>query len=184
MHNTRQEWTTYENIPTMYELVYEQMVEANIAVRLPEEEQYWVDVTGNIVDSEDDAAGHKCTIKLTNPEWLLFGDEVGTELAQDGDGHIGGQTYLTFGGQKVELTSSKASGRFTVMGLTAATGDPVMCIFIFAGKELGIKEVLGYDYQSEIPYNVDSTLEKRILVQGRRLQVFQHVTFAGKRFLH
>ena len=159
-HNARQDWTTYDNIERMYELVYEEMIDAGIAQRLPEDEHYWVDESGEVVDAEDKAAGHKCTIKLTHPDWLLFGDEVGTDTAQDQDGHIGGQTYLSYGGRQIELTSSKASGRFTLMGLTAASGDPVMCIVIMAGKEIGVAEALGFDHQAEIPYDTTKTLEE------------------------
>ena len=178
-HNARLNWTSYDNIETMYELLYEQMVEAKIAVHLPEEDHYWVDKKGNIVDSEDKAAGHKCTIKLIHPEWLLFGDEVGTDIAQDEDGHIGGQTYLSYNGRKIELTSSKASGRFTVMGLTAANGKPVMCIVIIAGKEIGVAEALGYDFQSETPYDTNKSLEENS-GPGKALPGLPTCTFRGK----
>ena len=160
MHLTCQDWTTYTNIKTMYELVYEQMAEAGIARHLPEEEQYWVDTASAIVDSEEKAAGLKCTIKLEHPQWLLFGDEVGTNTAQDGDGHIGGQTYITFRGQHVKLNSSKSTGRFTVMGLTAATGEPDMCVVIMAAQEVGIAEALGFDHLADSPYNSTKTLEE------------------------
>lgn len=179
MHNARQDWTTYDNIEIMYDLVYEQMVKAKIAVTLPEAEHYWVDADGNIVDSEDKAAGHKCTIDLIHPEWLLFGDEVGTDMAQDEDGHIGGQTYLSFGDQKIELTSSKASGRFTVMELTAASGDAVMCIVIFAGKEIGVADALGFDHRADIPYDTNSTLEDNA-GPGKALPGLPTCTFRGK----
>lgn len=160
MHLARREWTTYNNMQTMYELVYEQMVEAGIASHLPEEEHYWVDRSGNRVNSEEEAIGHKCSMKLDHPDWLLFGDEVGTDTAQDSDGHIGGQTYLSFAGKRIELNSSKATNRFTVMGLTAATGDPVMCIVIMSGHELGVADSLGFDHQARYPYDSTKSLEE------------------------
>jgi hypothetical protein len=55
----------------------------------------WVDQDGNICE-EGSTSQHKVTIKLTHPQWCLFGDEVGTDTAQEEDGHIGGQTYLLF----------------------------------------------------------------------------------------
>jgi hypothetical protein len=137
----------------MYDLVYEQMVDAGVAQHLPPEEQYWVDEEGNKVDSGDKAAGHKCTIKLIHPDWCIYGDEVGTDTAQDDDEHIGGQTYLSFGGgERVNLTSSKTREHFTAMGLTAGTGEPIMCIIKFAAAEFDTLARLGYDHQSEIPY--------------------------------
>jgi hypothetical protein len=68
-HNARQDWTTYDNIERMYELIYEQMIDAGIAHDIPPEEHYWVDENGEVVSTNDKAAGHKCTIKLTHPEW-------------------------------------------------------------------------------------------------------------------
>jgi hypothetical protein len=70
-------------------------------------------------------------------------DEVGTDTAQDDDRHIGGQTYLSFGGERGNLTSSKTRGRFTAMGLTVGTGEPIMCIIIFAAAELDTLARLG-----------------------------------------
>ncbi|CAJ1929012.1 unnamed protein product [Cylindrotheca closterium] len=176
----RKDWTTYENVQQMYELVYEQMLRAGIAVRLPESEHYWVGKEGQIVDSEDKAAGHKCTIKLIHPEYLLFGDEVGTDTAQDQDGHIGGETYIkSADGQKVELLSTKASGRFTVMGLTAASGDPVMCIVIIAGKELAFEDYTGFDHQSEAIYDGTKTIEENY-GPGKALPGLPVCVFRGK----
>ena len=97
-----------------------------IAEHLPEEQHYWVNEQGVVVDSEEKAAGCKCTMRLTNPEYLLFGDEVGTDTAQDKDGHYGGQTYISVGKRKLALASTKATNCFTVMGKTAASEDPVM----------------------------------------------------------
>ena len=78
----------------MYELVYDQMVSACLAPVLPESEQYWIDKNGEKVHSESDAIGMKVKIKITHPKWILFGDEVGTDISEYEDGHVGG------GGQK------------------------------------------------------------------------------------
>ena len=99
---------------------------------------------------------------MIHPEYLLFGDEVGTDTAQDKDGHIAGQTYLKVGDSEIKLESSKLTNRFTVIGLTAATGDPVMCIVIIAGKELTLQDALGYDHQAETPFNPDIPFEDNI----------------------
>jgi hypothetical protein len=92
----------------------------------------------------------------------IRGHEVGTDTAQDDDGHIGGQTYLSFGGGRVNLTSSKTSGRFTAMRLTAGTGEPVMCIIIFAPAELYTLARLGFDHRSKIPYDKEKSLEENM----------------------
>jgi len=163
-HSVRREWCTYHNFEDMYQRVYEQLVLSGIAKHLPENEHFWVDTAGCRVDSENKAAGHKCTMEMKHPDYLLFGDEVGSDTAQDGDGHIGGKTYITIGNRRIELASSKSSNRFTLIDLTAANGDPVMCIVIIAGKEIGVEDALGYDYQSKIPYDTNKTLEENVVL--------------------
>ena len=85
---------------------------------------------------------------------------MGTDTSQEGDGHIGGQTYLQFAGQNIELTSSKASGYFTAIGLTAAPGEPVMCVVVIAAKELGVADAQGFDYLTQVPYDTTKSLEE------------------------
>ena len=155
------------------------MVLYGIADHLPENEHYWVDTADCCVESKDKAAGHKCKIKLKHPDHILFGDEVGTDTAQDGDGHIGGQTYITIGDRTINLTSSKSSNHFTLIGLTAANGDPVMCIVIIAGKELGIEAALGFDHQSDTPYDTNKTLEENF-GPGKALPGLPRCSFRGK----
>ena len=99
--NNRVEWVTYENVKLMYDLVYEQMVQAGIAVSLPENEWHWVDYNGFTVDSKAESTGLKIKVKLTHPDWLLFGDEVGNELNQKDDGNVGGRKYI---GKKLILS--------------------------------------------------------------------------------
>ncbi|CAJ1938512.1 unnamed protein product [Cylindrotheca closterium] len=120
------DWTTYENVQQMYGLVYEQMLQAGIAVRLPESEHYWVDNVGQIVDSED-----------------------------------------------------KAAGRFTVMGLTAASGDSVMCIVIITGKELACEDYIGFDHQSDVMYDGTKTLQENY-GPGKVLPGLPVCVFRGK----
>lgn len=111
----------------MYDLVYEQMIAAGIAVALAEDEQYWVDENGETVDSSA-GVGLKVKVKITHPEWLLFGDEVGTDISQKNDGNVGGQVFVTSKGTRGNVKSSHTDGRFTLIGLTAANGDAVMAI--------------------------------------------------------
>ena len=134
MASNRSEWVTYNNVKTMYDLVYDQMVEAKIAEALPEEEWFWVDMAGNKYSESDKRCGLQVKIRLTHPEWLLFGDEVGTELNQKDDGNVGGQKYLSLKNTRAKVKSSNTDGRFTVIGLTAASGDVVNCVIIFAAE--------------------------------------------------
>ena len=82
----------------------------------------------------------------------MFGDEVGTDTNNMDDGNNGGQSYISIKGNRTNLLSSKASGRFQLMGMTAATSEPVLCIYILAAKILSITDVKGFYYRAYIPY--------------------------------
>ena len=112
----------------MYDLVYEQMVDAGVARRLPESEQYWVGEDGEKVESEVDAVGMKVKIEITHPQWILFGDEVGTDLSQKEDGHVGGQKFVVSKGSRANVKSSHKDGRFT------AIDDEMGLVFNISGS--------------------------------------------------
>ena len=61
--------------------MYEQMIDAGLARILSEEEQYWVGKNGEQVECEKDYVGKKVSIKITHPEWIIFVDEVGTNIS-------------------------------------------------------------------------------------------------------
>ena len=87
---------------------------------------------------------------------------MGTDTNQMDDGNNGGQHYIIIKGMKTNLLSSKASGRFTLMWLTAATGETVLYIFILAAKSLSITDVKGFDYRASILYDSSNTMEKNM----------------------
>ena len=144
----RTEWVTYVNVDCMYNLVYEQMINAGIARRLSESEEYWIDENGEKVSSEDNAVGMKVKIEITHPEWLLFGDEVGTNISQQDDGHVGGTKFVVEKGSRANQKSSHTDGRFTAIGITAASGEPVMAIIIFSAMELNFVQRMGHDVRA------------------------------------
>ena len=76
------EWVTYENVELMYDLVYEQMVKAGVAKKLAPEDYYYVDDKGQRVSSKEESVGMQVKVEVTHPEWILFGDEVGTNISQ------------------------------------------------------------------------------------------------------
>ena len=61
------------------------------------------------------------------------------------DGNNGGQHYISIKVMRTNLLSSKASVCFTLMGVTAATSEPVLCICILAAKSLSVTDVKGFD---------------------------------------
>ena len=78
------------------------------------------------------------------------------------DGNNGGQHYITIKEMKMNLLFSKASGCFKLMGLTAATGKPVLCICILAAKILSVADFKGFNYRASIPYDSSKTMEKNM----------------------
>jgi hypothetical protein len=112
----------------MYDDIYEQMVKAGVAEMLPE--PTWVNVHGDEV-CEDDSFGRKVTYKLTHPSYIVFVDEVGSNTSMEGDGHVGGELFIVGKGETAKQSASKADSHFTVLGFTAATGEPIMCAIIF-----------------------------------------------------
>ena len=87
---------------------------------------------------------------------MLFGDEVGTNISQKDNGHVGGQLFVTGKNTRANIKSSHADGRFTLIGLTAASGDVVMCIIIFAGEELSFEQRMGHDIR--VDYDNDKNI--------------------------
>jgi len=98
---------------------------------LPPSEQYWINDDGERVDSAESGVGMKIKVEITHPQWLLFGDKVGTDIIQKDDGHVGGQKCITEKVTRANIKSSHKDGRFNVIGLTAANGEAMMAIFIF-----------------------------------------------------
>jgi len=127
----RQNWTTYANFVHMYDHTISEMIDSGVAVKLDTPE--WMDRYGNICD-ESSAFGCQVFHKLVRPDMCVCGDEVGGNLSMKGDGHIAGTKLLTGVGNVPKLQTSTRNRRFTMIGLTAFTGEPVMCILIFEGK--------------------------------------------------
>lgn len=84
-----------------------------------------------LIKSENDARVVKVEIEKNRPKQILFGNEVGTDISQKDDGNVSGQKFVTGKCTIKNIKSSQADGRFTAIGLTAASGDPVMTIAIF-----------------------------------------------------
>ena len=95
------------------------------------------------------------------------------------DGNNGVQRYISIKGMKTNLLSSKYSGRFTLMDLTAATGEPVLCISILAVKSLSVTDVKGFDYRVSIPYDSSKTTEEN-MGEGKSLHGLPVCKFSCK----
>ena len=127
----RQKWTTYANFLDMYMHIIKEMVDAGLAE--PYDEPKWMNGNGEEC-SEAEALGCKVTHKLSHPDYCFVGDEVGGNLSMKGDGHAGGQKFLTGTGTVPYRKCSNSEKRFTLIGLTSLDGQPVMCVLIIKGN--------------------------------------------------
>ena len=138
----RQNWTTYHNFLHMYEHTYEEMVSAGVAECLTE--PLWVDENGNECE-EEDSCGCQVKYRLTHPDRCFVGDEVGGNISMKGDGHAAGKLLLGAPESVAYDRVSVTEKRFTMIGLTALDGSPVMCILIIAQKVKDLSIETGID---------------------------------------
>ncbi|KAL3804780.1 hypothetical protein ACHAW5_001887 [Stephanodiscus triporus] len=128
----RSDWTTLPNIKQMYEVIYDEMVDANVAVSL--DSPVFTDIDGKPEDHETKRFGLAQHIKITKPEWILFADESGFNTSQKKDGHVGGQKFVVQRGTAPQIMSSTTDHKFTMLPFTSASGEAVCCVIIFQGK--------------------------------------------------
>jgi len=138
----RAEWCTYLNMKEMYDEVYSSLVECGLAVK--HDQPVWRDDAGEAVN-EEKAVGLESQFELIHPKYLIFVDEVGSNTSQVKDGNVGGEKYLCGKQSRPQQRAATKDTHFTVLGFTAATGEPVMCAIIFAAKALQEQWKLGFD---------------------------------------
>ena len=108
------------------------MAECKVAVKL--DPPVFQDVNDNTCD-ELNAFGLKCTHHLVHPEMCLVVDEVRSILNQTGDSHIGGQNYFCERGTVPQYKVQHRDNHFTLLGFTALSGDPILCVIIISGAD-------------------------------------------------
>ena len=95
------------------------------------------------------------------------------------DGENGGQCYIRINGTKKNLLSSKALGCFTLMGMNAATGEPVLCVCILSSQSLSVTDVKGFYYHTSIPYDSSNTTKEN-MVESKELPGLTVYKFRGR----
>ena len=126
----RQNCTTYANFVDMYDQCIAQMVRAGVAKKRAT--PVWLNSDGKEC-CESEAFGCKMTHDLVHPDWCIVGDELGGNISMKGDGHAGGRLYLAAKGRIAYRKYCKSDRKFTLIGLTSLTGQPVMCIVVIQG---------------------------------------------------
>jgi hypothetical protein len=138
----RSEWSVYENFVQMYDEIYAAMEIAGVATGLAA--PVWVNKDQEET-SEEEAFGRRITHLLTRPDYVVFVDEVGSNLSQEGDGAVGGERKIVGRGSVPRERATTNDTHFTVLGFTAATGEPIMCAIIVEGKTIKPEVVTGLD---------------------------------------
>ena len=174
----RASWSTYCNFCQMYSQVYEQMVEAKVAIERDTPE--WQDASGAAV-AEEDAFGCRVTHDLQYPEMCIVMDEVGGNTSQKGDGNNGGELHMCGVSMTPQQKASTKDKHFTLLGLTALNGDPVMCVVIFAGKRETKLYETGMDiFAEQIGEVGDEDFFEKNSGKGRRYPGGPTCSFQGK----
>ena len=125
------ELTNMKNIRQMYDVIYDEMVDAGVAVKL--DTPIYTDRKGNEVE-ESKRFGLKQDIKITHPNYILFADESGCNTSQKKDGHVGGRKLIVQHGTVPQVMSSDKDTKFTLLPFTSASGEAVCCVVIFQHK--------------------------------------------------
>ena len=153
----RCDWCNLENFELMYQLIYNEFVDAGVAKRL-EGDGKWLDINGNEVE-EQEAFGRKCTHLLTHPEYVLFVDEVGSNTNMTKDGNKGGEKLACERGSQPRQQASSNDIHFTTLGFTNALGQPILCGIIITGHQLSANDILGIDVMKGQLNNNEMTIE-------------------------
>ena len=143
--------TTFTNINKMYDEVYEALVESGLATQL--NESIYMDRIGNVA-TKHEAFGAKCTHTLDHPDMCLVVDEVGSNLSQKGDGHVGGQKFVCAKGTIPQVKVQHSERHFTLLGFTALSGEPVLCLIVISGVRQHLNIETGIDPSKPVTGNV------------------------------
>ena len=143
------------------------------------------DRNGKQVD-EKDVLGCIVTHKLCHPDRYFVGDEVGGNLSMKGDDHTAGRKALTATESVPYIPASHVEKRFTMIGLTALDGSPVLCALIIqqVRKDLAIETGIDISVNYEgNPEEGDSNFFKNAGA-GRYFPGHPVYEFLGELYLH
>ena len=109
----------------MYDHTYRKLVEAGVDKRLLH--PIWMSREGKEC-AQKDTLGCIVSHESYHPDRCFVGDEVGRNLSMKGGGHADGKLLLTLNGSVPYDKSSSTEKKFTMIGLTALDGMPVLCL--------------------------------------------------------
>ena len=128
----RAEWTTLPNISQMYDVIYDEFVDAKVAIPCS---PYFTDFDGNPTDDDLKKYSRAQNIKITKPGWILMAYESSFSTSQKKVGHVGGQRLIVERGTVPQIIACTTDHKFTLHPFTSASGHAVCCVVIFQGKQ-------------------------------------------------
>jgi hypothetical protein len=146
----RSNWTKYGNFKNMYCDVEVEMIDAGIATKLPSPVS--CDSQGKLVD-EIDGVGMKVKVKLNCPDMCVVLDEVDCNLNMTKDGHTGGTKFVVGRDMEAKTKATKHEKHFTCLGLTALSGEPIMCVIIVDKKREDFLIRTGVDVSQDVIFD-------------------------------
>jgi len=160
---------TYRNVKKMYDDVYSALVESGNAIK-----------TQQCTSKYDGIL--KTHYHLIHPQNCLVVDEVGSDTSQKGDGHIAGAKYYCGRGWVPQNQSSSNDKHFTMLGFTALSGEPVMCLIIIAGVQEKWEVECGINVDA-VPVGdpTDPDFFQKNTGKGKMFPLGPECTFRGKK---
>ena len=117
----------------MYDMVYQLMIEAGVARKLEQPVRFCND--GSIgVEGDINVVGLSSNIELLHPQYVVFVDETGSNTNMRTDGQRGRQRVIAESGFDGHQEAIVTDLRYTTMGFTCATGEPILCVVIFQSE--------------------------------------------------
>lgn len=143
------DWKRRPYIKQMYGLIYDEMMDAGVAKM--RESLAFCDTQGKIVsDFNNNRYGHKTTIEITEPAYILPANKTGWNKIQKNDGHQAGQRYVCERGTVPSQAVLSTDHCFTLLHITSASDEAVFCVVIFqtSNKNLEIEQqwISGVNY--------------------------------------
>ena len=143
--NRRSQWATYENFELMYDKTYEIWEECGIAEKL--QRPLHLDRNGFEFVPDETNRHLICPYRLLYPQAALAADEVGNNTGTTKDKLVGNEKRLHSrqDGRRALKVSSESDIAWTLLAITALTGECVCCVVIIEGSCFTAKDVSGED---------------------------------------
>ena len=106
----------HEKFVIVYDCVYAAVVYSKVATPLDESYYYFINISVRRVKTEEEAACHQINHCLSHPQYVLFGDEVGTDTNHIKDGNNGGHRLHKCKGNKNQFTVVQSLWSFYIDG--------------------------------------------------------------------